>query len=295
MSSESYFIAGINGRFGAIFARKLAQAGASVAGLDLQTAPAEPAACGTYFRCSLVDMEEGASRAIAAADHVLLCVPEGAVVAALPRLGRVMRADALLVDIASVKSRIHESFSRLDTGIGYSSIHPMFGPMEDFSGRAVCVVPLRENSRARKFSALLAQWGAQVRLLTAQQHDSAMALVQALPHAALIAFGATLAGSGVSFDTLVGVATPVQKLMLALTARLVSAAPETYWSIQAANPHASRVRDALASQLGSLTEAASDDDAQRFRMTLEAIRKYLGAFEGDLQQLAEGCVAAAGE
>jgi prephenate dehydrogenase len=224
-----------------------------------------------------------------------LCVPESAVVAALPHLCSVMRSDALLIDIASVKSRIHEAFSKLDTGVGYLSIHPMFGPMEDFSGRAVCIVPLRENPRAQKFSTLVARWGAQVRVLTAQEHDSATALVQALPHAALIAFGATLAASGVSVDSLSSVATPVQKLMLALTARLVSGGPEIYWPIQAANPYASRARDALAAQLQSLSEAVSDDSARRFGVTLGDIRAYLGPFEGDLRQLAEGCVAAAGE
>ena len=295
MSSEKHLIVGVNGRFGAIFARKLSQAGGSVSGMDLQEAAAEPAVCGAYCRSSIETMDQAAKRAVAAADSVLLCVPENVVLGALPHLCNIMHTDALLVDIASVKSRIQESFSRLDSRTGYLSIHPMFGPMEDFAGRAVCIVPMRENPRARKFSALLAGWGAQVKVLTAYEHDSATALVQALPHAALIAFGATLAASGASFDTLSSVATPVQKLLLALAARVVGGEFETYWSIQAANPYAARAREALSAQLQSLSGAISSDSAHAFGLTRESIRTFLGSFEQDLQQLAASCVAVAGE
>lgn len=295
MSADNCLVVGINGRFGAIFARKLAQGGAAVSGMDLQPAAAEPAVCGRYFSSSLAALDGAAERAVAEADCVVLCIPESAVLAALPRIGGAMRDDALLVDIASVKCRIHGVFTGLDTRIGYLSIHPMFGPMDDFSGRSVCLVPMRDSPRARQFAARIVRWGAHTTVLTAQEHDSATALVQALPHAALIAFGATLAASGVSLETMRTVATPIQKLMLALTARLVSGEPETYWSIQSANPHAAAARERLISQLQALSATIARGDAGGFGTTLESIRRYLGAFEGDLQQLAASSVAAAGD
>jgi len=192
-----------------------------------------------------------------------------------------------------VKSRISAAFAGIKTEIGYSSIHPMFGPMEDFSGRAVCVVPLRENPRAQRLTALIESWGAQIKALTAQQHDAATAMVQALPHAALIAFGATLAHSEVSFDLMWSVATPVQKLMLALVARVVSGEHETYWSIQTANPYAAQAREALALQLKSLSQAVAERDSDGFTTILDALRSYLTASEAELTKLAAECVAVA--
>ena len=292
-AGSRFVVAGVNGQFGRIFARKLAREGASVYGIDLQDSAAEPAICEAYFCSSIADMAQPIAQVVADADYVLLCVPEEAVLGALSRLCELMRDDAVVMDIASVKTRISEALSRLGGRVGYLSLHPMFGPMEDFSGRAICIIPLRENAKGELFASVLEQWGAHVTRLSPQQHDSATALVQALPHAALIAFGGTLASSGLSFDMLWRIATPIQKLMLALAARVVNGEHDTYWSIQSANPAAGVARDELQAELGNLSAMISDARWPDFSAKLDSIRRYLAASGGTLESLAAKCVALA--
>jgi prephenate dehydrogenase len=279
-------IVGINGLFGRIWAKKLSLEGAEIGGLDLQASLIEPTACCTYAQSSIDDLTASAERLIVEADFIFLCIPEDAILPALPRLCELVRTETLLVDIASVKTRIQDALKKIDLRSGYLSVHPMFGPMEDFSNRAVCVVSVRENPRSAVLLGLMSTWGANISTLTAEQHDAATALVQATPHAALIAFGAALESSGIGIDVLWKIATPIQKIMLALTARVAAGEHDTYWSIQTSNPHADAARDRLASELQLLSAIAGSDKKTDFFKKLDLIRQYLGSRDDSLEELA---------
>ncbi|MGB6452833.1 MAG: prephenate dehydrogenase/arogenate dehydrogenase family protein [Steroidobacteraceae bacterium] len=290
--TRRYLIVGVNGQFGQIFARKLGGEGDEVAGMDLQERPFDAGACPMYRQMAL-GLEEPAEAAsvMGWADCVLLCLPEDVIRDALPKVCQAMRRDALLVDIASVKTRIRDKFEAIDTQMGYLSIHPMFGPMEDFGGRTVCVVPLKASRRGERFLEKIASWGADIRVMSADEHDAVTALVQALPHAALIAFGAVLATSPVPLDTVWAVATPIQKLMLALAARVATSGDHsTSWSIQSANPAASAARESLKAQIERVESVVAVQQREGFTAILDAIRSYLGPELAQLVALAKDAV-----
>jgi len=294
LAHKRLVIAGINGQFGRILARKLAQAGARISGIDLQESVAEPSICQSYVCSSITDMTEACRRMIADAEYVLLCLPEEPILEALPQLCALLREDALLMDTASVKTQISEVLARVHAQVGYLSIHPLFGPMEDFTGRTICVIPMRENAKVQHFITVIERWGASVvRLTTAEEHDSITAWVQVLPHAALIAFGATLANSRVPFDRLWSIATPIQKIMMALTARIVSREHDTYWTIQSANSSAAMTRDKLEAEIKSLSAIVLKSEWPEFTERLSSIERYFGNTGATLEELASRCVDAA--
>ena len=291
MMEDRVVIVGANGQFGRIWAHKLAALGADIAGMDLQPGLADPLVCKTYLASSIDDLTEPAAELIAGADYVLLCVPEDAILKSLPRLCALMKPDSLLMDIASVKTRIHQALETLDPTFGYLSLHPMFGPTDDFTDRAVCLIPVRENAGARRIEAIIAGWGARISTLTAEQHDTAAAFVQALPHIALIAFGAALDSSGVNFDLIWNIATPIQKTMLALVSRVVSGEHDTYWSIQSANPFSEAARDKLGTELGLASAIVQNGDEQGFSKKLESISRYLGDSADRLEKVSDTVVS----
>ncbi len=290
--TRRYLIVGINGQFGRIFARKLAGEGGEVAGMDVQERPFDAGVCPAYWQMALgIEAPAAAASALEWADCVVLCIPEDAIREALPSVCRAMRRDALLVDIASVKTRIRDRFREIKAQMGYLSIHPMFGPTEDFGGRAVCVVPLRASRRGERFLEKLASWRADIRVMSADEHDAVTALVQALPHAALIAFGAALAASPVPLETMWAVATPIQKLMLALTARVATSGDHsTSWSIQSANPGASAARESLKAQIERVESVVAGQQTEGFTAILDAVRSYLGPELEQLVALAKDAV-----
>jgi prephenate dehydrogenase len=257
---ERCLVVGCNGRFGRVFAHKLGEAGIAVSGLDRQPDAVAPERVRPYRQAGLPRPDARALELVAEADCVLLCLPEPAVVEALPLLLRSASSGALLVDVASVKSRVaatlraHEAESR---DVDYLSLHPMFAPRDDFRQRNLCVVPLGPGGpRARHLRELLGAWGARLTELSAEEHDRVVAFGQAGAHVLLLAFGLAVARSPVPPETLLRLATPVQEALLGMVARVVATEdPDLYAGIQRDNPFAQEARDALGKILSDLAHA----------------------------------------
>jgi prephenate dehydrogenase len=156
------------------------------------------------------------------------------------------------------------------------SLNPMFAPALGFDGRAVAAVVVRDGPRARTLLDAVGRRGGRVAEVSADEHDRVAAVTQALTHAAVLAFGLALDELGVTVEDLGKVATPPHLTLLALLARIASGGPETYWDVQASNPHARRARAALGAGLDTLADAADHGTGGDFAVILERARESLG-------------------
>ncbi|UCF66272.1 MAG: prephenate dehydrogenase, partial [Acidobacteriota bacterium] len=247
---EECLIIGCNGGFGRIFTHKLREAGLVVRGIDRQQRPLEPESLASYVRSSLPETSGEADAQISATRCLLLCVPEHVVVASLPRLLDTVREGALIIDIASVKSRIARALEPRRDKVAYLSIHPMFAPAADFDGRHLVIIDLGlANGLRDHFRELLSGWKSRTSEMSAEEHDRATAYVQAGTHAAVLAFATMFARGAVSVAQLEKLSTSVSRSLLSMAARMVGTNdPDLYWSIQHENPFASDAREQLAEQ-----------------------------------------------
>jgi 4-amino-4-deoxyprephenate dehydrogenase len=156
----------------------------------------------------------------------------------------------------------------------------MFAPSLGFAGHPVASVIVRNGPRGRALRDLIEQWGARLVTVTADQHDRMSAASQALTHAAVLAFGAALAELKVDITDLDRIAPPPHAALLSLLARIASGAPEVYWDVQAANPHAPAARRALAHGVSQLTDVVEDGDRAAFGDLLDRLRGVLGPLQG---------------
>jgi prephenate dehydrogenase len=153
----------------------------------------------------------------------------------------------------------------------------MFSPALGFDGRAVAAVVVRDGPRARALLDAVGRRGGRVVEVGADEHDQVAAVTQALTHAAVLAFGLALEDLGVDVEDLSEVATPPHLTLLALLARIASGGPETYWNVQAGNPHARVARTALAAGLATLADAVDHGTGRDFVAILERAHQSLGA------------------
>ena len=159
------------------------------------------------------------------------------------------------------------------------SLNPMFAP----SLASPATRWLRSSSataRGRAPARPDRQRGARVVTVTADQHDRMAAATQALTHAAVIAFGAALAELDVDIADLDRMGPPPHTALLSLLARIASGAPEVYWDVQAANPHAPAARRALARGVSQLTDVVEDGDPAAFGDLLNRLCGVLGPLQG---------------
>jgi len=288
---RSAIVLGSNGGFGRILARRLIDSGVSeLHGMDLQPASTHDAITGEYLQGAAAQPDEGARRLLTRVDCVLACVPEDVVVQALPLLNELMSPDKLVVDIASVKGPIAAAYQSHGCSVGHVGLHPMFAPVPDFSGRGMAMVILRANGRSAAFGEMVRSWGVDPCVLSAAQHDEVTASVQALPHAALIAFGATLASSGVPFETMWKLATPIHKSMLGLLYRVTGRDRAVHFSIQADNQNAAQARQRLQEQVAGLSAQVGAGDCDGFCEELRQIYTWMAPAEPQIRAIAEGIV-----
>ncbi|MFF6918368.1 prephenate dehydrogenase/arogenate dehydrogenase family protein [Streptomyces sp. NPDC012466] len=281
---EHCVVAGGTGAVGRMFADRLAESGAAV--LRVDPAGAGPGALTDDIRAP----GPAAARALAAADLVLLAVPESVALDAVGPVTRLMRTDALFADTLSVKGGIAERLRARAPRTQAVSLNPMFAPSLPLPGRPVAATVVTEGPAVRALLALIARWGARVVEMSAPEHDRLTAAQQAATHAAVLAFGLALGGLGVDVGALRATAPPPHRTLLQLLARISSGSPEVYWDVQAGNPHALAAREAVGHGLERLGRAVASGDAAAFETLFEELRATLG--DRHRTELAEACAEA---
>jgi prephenate dehydrogenase len=286
LQGERCIVAGGAGAVGGLVVDLLLGAGADVFVVDVAAPSAEDTQPCAYARGDVCALDARLLAETGGADIVVLAVPEHVALAAVPALARELRPGALLVDTLSVKTRIVAALDAHAEHLEAVSLNPMFAPALGFDGRAVAAVVVRDGPRARALLDAVGHRGGRVAELGADEHDRVTAVTQALTHAAVLAFGLALDELGVAVEDLAAVATPPHLTLLALLARVSSGQPETYWDVQAGNPHASRARTALAAGLATLAEAA-DHGTGDFAAILERAHERLGPDRDAFSRLCE--------
>jgi prephenate dehydrogenase len=280
-------VVGGAGAVGRMFADLLRRSGTDVCVVDTA---ASPAADGLrWYRDDVTAMDPRLVAEIGRADVVVLAVPERVALDAIEPVAGALRPDALLADTLSVKGPIVEAARKVVDGAQMVSLNPMFAPSLGIEGRPVAAVVVNDGPRARHLLHLVTAWGGRVVPMTEGQHDRVAAATQALTHAAVLAFGLALAELEDDVAESAAVAPPPYVTLLALLARITSAAPHAYWDVQSANPHAASARAALAGGLRRLTDLVERGDEAGFGIALDRLRGLLGP---DVEHYRTVCSAA---
>ena len=129
---------------------------------------------------------------------VILCMPISAMRDTLRQVAPLLREDALVVDVCSVKVYpVQWMRELLPANVSILPTHPMFGPDSadsSLEGRKIVLCPDRiDSDRFKKIRSWLESQGLVVITATAQEHDEKIAVSLSLTHfigRSLSAFGA---------------------------------------------------------------------------------------------------------
>lgn len=206
------------------------------------------------------DLGDGAHRAgvrsvsldeAAASPVVVLAVPVQRLEALLDSIRGHVRADALVVDVSSVKAAPIEMMLRLlPPTVAIVGTHPLFGPQsgkDGIAGLPVALCPARADDETvacvRDF--LGKTLGLKVFETSAEEHDQQMAYVQALTHFVSRAVG------GMDLPQ-TAMATRAYGRLLEMKADLEQDSMELFLTIERMNPFAKKAREELIRRLEEL-------------------------------------------
>ncbi|NLH22383.1 MAG: prephenate dehydrogenase/arogenate dehydrogenase family protein, partial [Methanothrix sp.] len=192
-------------------------------------------------------------------DIVLVSVTIEKTVEVIRQVAPLMRPGSLIMDVTSIKSEpVRAMKAYAPVGVEALGTHPMFGPsMPSMRGQTIILTPVEERTGQwlKEISSLFQSDGAHVEVLSPEEHDRIMAVVQALTHFAYIGIGSTLKALQFDVKNSRRFMSPVYEIMIDFVGRILDQNPELYASIQS-NPQAASVRQTFLSQCMRLCEKA---------------------------------------
>lgn len=271
-------IVGGAGEMGRWLARFLKEQGMDVAIADIDSHTPEIA---DELGVALGDVQK-----VGDFDIVLVSVPIDVTEEVISRIAPKMRPGSLLTDVTSVKKGPIEAMKKAPKGVEIIGTHPMFSPIvQDVKGQTVILVPVegRDERWLPKIKTLFEDNGAHVEMLSAEEHDRIMAVVQGLTHFAYISTGATLDALNFDIGKSRRFMSPVYEIMIDFVGRLLAQNPHLYATIQT-NPEVEKVRDTFIAQCKTLSESIKKDDIDGFVRSMRKAATHFGDTEAALRR-----------
>ncbi len=225
-----------------------------------------------------LDTRLTSEEAVAAADVVIISVPIDVTLDVIRQLGPLVRPEALLMDVTSIKTAPLQAMLEASPA-SVVGTHPLFGPsVHSLQGQRIVLTPGRGDEWLDWLKRMLHARGLNMLETTAEAHDRAMSVVQVLVHFSTEVMGRTLAQIGVGIDETLAFTSPIYLMELLLTARHFAQSPELYAPIQMSNPATAAVTAAFVESAQRLQQIAADQDHAAFTAMYEQVRKFLGDF-----------------
>ncbi len=215
-----------------------------------------------------------AAEVAAQADVVVISVPLHLTEEVIAQLAPVIRAEALLTDLTSLKQGPMEAMLRHFPGAVVGT-HPLFGPGEpSLAGQNVVLCRGRGEEWFTWLHDLFTGAGAHVEITTPEEHDRLMSLVQGLTHFTLIALGTTFRRLQADIPTLETLATPTFRAVYDQVRHLVNQNFPLYAHIQLLNPQNRLTHAAFAEAVEQLRQVVLAGDAPALMHVLEENQRY---------------------
>ena len=216
--------------------------------------------------------------AAAEADVVIISVPIRDTRAVIEELGPLVRPDALLMDVTSIKADPMRAMLE-STRASVVGTHPMFGPgVNTYQGQRVVICPGRGSEWLDWTRRMLTARGLVVTEATPTEHDAMMAIVQVLHHFKTQVLGLALTRSGASLEETLRFTSPAYLLETYVTGRHFAQAPGLYGPIEMLNPASGRVIEVFRRSAADLAEILASQDQMAFDLLFEEVRAFFGDF-----------------
>lgn len=213
---------------------------------------------GYYVKGYDVDQMKRETNSISEFDVIFVCTPMGEIRNALAHIRSEAKKDALLVDVASVKSVSIPEFEK--SGFDFLSIHPMFGKDSEMALANIIVIHESGKEEEKIILNEFIKSGALITKMNAEEHDKSMAKIQGLTHFLLLAFADL--SEGVSYGT------QIYNTLRKLSARFLAQNWEMCYLIQ---KNAEKDREEFVSKILALNEAIKDKE--KFRRIFLKLRE----------------------
>lgn len=253
-------IIGGKGRMGSWFVKFFRQQGYTVLVADLKT--------------KLTNTELAAK-----SDVVIFSVPISKTVKTIKQVIPYIKPHSLLTDLTSVKTEAVKAMLLAPQNIEVIGMHNLFGPnVDDLKNQTIVLCPARGKKWLPWLSKVFIKANAKIKITTPEKHDQLMGIVQGLTHFTAISLGLSLQKMNVNIKEILDFASPVYRLRLAETGRILAQNPEVYANISTINPYSKIFIKNYIETSKQFLKIIQNKDDQQFIKLFNQASKYFGSF-----------------
>lgn len=235
-----------------------------------------------------VGYESSPLRAVKESDGVLVSVPIPSTAEVIRSLAPSLLPGSFLMDVTSVKRGPVEAMKgSAPAEVEVIGAHPLFGPTaRSLEGQTLILTPVGRGKWFQKLLELFEGAGARCPVMTPEEHDRWMAVVQGLTHFTQLAFGLTLRKLGFDVEKAREFMSPPYEITVDLAGRLLAQNPKLYFAIQK-NLDTEPVQRAFLEEVEGLMKRVRTGDEEGFLREFAAAREHFRRSQEALQRTDE--------
>jgi len=235
---------------------------------------------------------DNAEAICADAGMVVVTVPIDKTVEVIRQLPK-LPADCILTDLTSIKQEPLQAMLEVHDG-PVVGLHPMFGPdVKSLAKQVIVVCHGRGEQHYQWLPEQMALWGARLHESSAQEHDRAMSLVQALRHFTSFVYGTHLCEENADLEQLLAFSSPIYRLELAMVGRLFAQDPALYAEIILASSENLAMFKRYLKGFGDAVALLEQGHQQAFIDRFEQVSDWFGEFATQFQSESRDLLLAA--
>lgn len=234
-----------------------------------------------------VQFAEDLDNEIGRSDIVMISVPINDTENTIKAIAPKMPAGSLLMDITSIKKApVDAMLKHAPPDVEILGTHPMFGPsIPDIRGQTVIFTTV--GGRCIKWLPIIRSLyednGAHIEIMSPEQHDKMMAVVQGLTHFAYISIGSVFRELEFDVANSRRFMSPMYDIMLDLVGRILAQNPYLYAMIQM-NPQVAEVHKAYIAQCNQMALIVRNRDVEGFVGIMKKAAAHFGDTESALRR-----------
>ena len=198
-------------------------------------------------------------------DVVVISVPIASTCRVIEEIGPSVPAHGLMIDLTSIKVKPVKAMLK-HTRADVAGVHPLFGPEADTAcTRRIAVCPGRGNRWRHWLIHLFGEAGLTVTVLSPEQHDKIMGLVQGVNHFTTLALAVCISQSGFEMEDIEACSTQTFSRRLDRISAILDQQPELFRSLMGGTREAMEGMELFLKGANDLIEMVSRNDGDVFQ------------------------------
>jgi len=229
-------------------------------------------------RNTTISLEEAAKQG----DIVIITVPIKVTLEVIKKIAPLIKKDSILIDFTSVKKKpceIMKKYSNCNVIGG----HPLFGPKVKIPDQTFVLCPVKGN-KTWELKRILESIKLKVVIMTPEEHDKEMAIIQCMNQFSNIGFAKSLLEN--EFDLKKSdMFTPNFKLHLSVLGRTLSQNPELYPEILIENPYSQETIKSFIKNLQNLNKMIKMGKEEKLEKEIIKLKEYFSTITEESREI----------